>query len=112
MRAKENITSWPTTAASCVLFAGITSNASADVGPVAIVAVAVAAIFQLLLALILIAPSRMAGARRKVFMVFFGILAIPWIATLMTTADSLYHFMPLSVAMLVAFAVMYWRAGR
>jgi hypothetical protein len=112
MRAKRNLNSWQGTVASSVLCILMTSNASADIGPVAVVAVAAAACIQLLLAFVLVAPSRMAGARRQVSLVFFGILAIPWFATLTTTADSLYHFIPLSVAILAAFVVMYWRAAR
>ncbi len=112
MDAKGNPTSWLARGASGALCASITSNASADIGPLAVVPVAAAAFVQLVFALILIAPSRMTGARKQAFLVFFAVLAIPWIATLTTTADSLYHFVPLSVAILVAFAFMYWRAAR
>jgi hypothetical protein len=112
VRAKETLTSWQAAVASCVLCVFITSNASADIGPLAVFPVAAAACIQLLLALVLIAPSRMTGARKQAFLIFFGILAIPWIATLTTTADSLYHFVPLSIAILAAFAAMYWRVAR
>jgi hypothetical protein len=88
------------------------SDARADIGPLAAVPVVGAACIQLLLAVILIVPRRMKGARRPALLWFFGILVIPWIFTLMTTTDSLRHFVPLLIAIIAAFAFMYWRAAR
>jgi hypothetical protein len=100
------------TIACCVLSLSCCSDAWADMGPLAIVPVVGALLLQIVLAVILIAPSRTRGVRRRRVVVFCLMLGIPWLGTLMTPADSFYHFVPLLIAMLVIFGLMFYRDAR
>ena len=100
------------TIACCVLGLSSASDAWADMGPLAIVPVVGALLLQIVLAAILIAPSRTRGVRRRRVVIFCLVLGIPWLGTLMTPADSLYHFVPLLIAILVIFGLMFYRDAR
>jgi hypothetical protein len=96
----------------CVLCSLVASDALADMGPLVLVPVVSAALLQLVFGLVLIAPQRERGARKSTFGTFIGLLAIPWIGTLVTPTDSLYHFVPLFISIVAAFVVLYWRSAR
>jgi hypothetical protein len=98
--------------ACCALGLSCSSNAWADMGPFTIVPVVGALLLQIVLAVILIAPSRTRGVRRRRVVIFCLMLGIPWLGTLMTPADSLYHFVPLLIATFVIFGLMFYRDAR
>lgn len=95
--------------ACCVLGVSYSSDAWADMGPLASVAVAGALFLQIVLAVVLVAPSRTRGVRGRRVLVFCLTVSIPWLFTLMTPADSLYHFVPLLIAILVIFGFMFYQ---
>lgn len=93
----------------CAAYTLVVSDAWADMGPLVVVPIVGAILLQILLGAFLIIPARERGTRKKTFLIFTAVLAAPWIGTLATPADSLYHFVPLLVSIVAASIIFYWR---